>query len=157
MFRIIANIKKLIGDVACGFTRPPDKMFIQSNCGFFTGPFPCLKQHHLVAGLTPSRPQLPWTFPGSSWLTAASCCPAHLVLGDLPGRRVHAKLLQRVDDLAPRADGDGTVEDEIQMVDAGILGAEEGGGGGDVSEARELKIPSKVKEHRRRGAQEAAG
>ena len=58
---------------------------------------------------------------------SASCCCAHLVLGDLPGGGVDAKLLQRVDDLASRADRDRAVEDKIQMVDAGILGAEEEG------------------------------
>lgn len=58
---------------------------------------------------------------------SASCRRAHLVLGDLPGWGVDAKLLQRVDDLASRADGDRAIEDEIQMVDAGILGAEEEG------------------------------
>lgn len=58
---------------------------------------------------------------------SASCYCAHLVLADLPGRGVDAKLLQRVDDLASRADRDRAVEDKAQMVDAGILGAEEEG------------------------------
>lgn len=52
----------------------------------------------------------------------------HLVLGDAPGGDVGAKLLQRVHDLAPWADGDGAVQDGVQVVDAGILGAEEEGG-----------------------------
>lgn len=58
---------------------------------------------------------------------SASCCSTHLVLNDLPGRDVGAKLLQRVDDLAPRADRDHTVEDSVQRVDAGILGKQDGG------------------------------
>lgn len=61
---------------------------------------------------------------------SASCCCAHLLLcdlPDLPGRGIDAKLLQRVDDLASGADGDCAVEDEIQMVDAGILSAEQEG------------------------------
>ena len=66
---------------------------------------------------------IPWQAASLS----ASCCCAHLVLGDPPGRGVDAKLLQRVDDLASRADRDRAVEDKVQMVDAGILGAEEKG------------------------------
>lgn len=60
---------------------------------------------------------------GSSLST--SCCSAHLVLGDPPGRGVDAKLLQRVDDLASGADRDSTVKDKMQVVDTGILGTEE--------------------------------
>lgn len=58
---------------------------------------------------------------------SASCCETHLVLGDLPGRDVVAKLFQWVDDLAPWADRDHTVEDRVQMVDAGILEKENRG------------------------------
>lgn len=58
---------------------------------------------------------------------SASCCCAHLLLCDPPGRGVDAKLLQRVDDLASGANGDRAVEDEIQMVYTGILSAEEEG------------------------------
>ena len=58
---------------------------------------------------------------------SASCCCAHLLLRDPPGWGVDAKLLQRVEDLASWADGNRTVEDRIQMVDAGILSEEEEG------------------------------
>lgn len=91
-----------------------------------------LKQHRLVVTLTPccvpsvSSLQLIY-IPWQAASLSASCCCAHLVLGDLPGRGIDAKLLQRVDDLASWTDGDRAVEDKIQMVDAGILGAEEEG------------------------------
>lgn len=67
--------------------------------------------------------------PGLCWQAAqpASCSSTHLLLSDLPGRDVGAKLLQRVDDLAPRAHRDRTGEDSVQRVDAGILGKEDGG------------------------------
>ncbi|KAK5879648.1 hypothetical protein CesoFtcFv8_022745 [Champsocephalus esox] len=55
----------------------------------------------------------------------SSCCSAHLLLSDLKGRSVDAKLLQREDDLASRAHRNRTVQQNVQMVDAGILGAEE--------------------------------
>lgn len=45
------------------------------------------------------------------------------MLGDPPGGGVDAELLQRVEDLASRADGDRVVQHHIQVVDAGILSA----------------------------------
>lgn len=81
-----------------------------------------LRQRPLVATCQQPSAHLR-SLAGSS--PSASCCRAHLVLGDPPGRGVDAKLLQRVDDLAPGADRDRAVEDQIQMADAGILGGEE--------------------------------
>lgn len=56
----------------------------------------------------------------------AGCCWSYLILGDLGGRDVAAQLLQRVDDLAAWGDGDGTREDRVHLMDAGILGRDEG-------------------------------
>lgn len=58
-------------------------------------------------------------------VTPTPCCCAHLLLCDLLGWRVDAELLQWVDDLATGANEDRAVEDEVQMVDAGILSAEQ--------------------------------
>lgn len=46
---------------------------------------------------------------------------AHLVLCELPGWAVDAKLLQRVDDLLPGSNRDCAVQDRVQRVDAGGL------------------------------------
>lgn len=73
---------------------------------------------------SPSAPNLQSLAGGSQ---SASCCCTHLLLCDLPGWGVDAKLLQPVDDLASGANGDRAVEDESQMVDTGILSAEEEG------------------------------
>lgn len=143
---------------------------IPSYCGVCTGvcpPYVCvnhilyhfslLKQRRLVATWPPCRSLCLQPSANlhslAGCLLSASCCCAHLVLGDPPGRGVDAKLLQRVDDLASRADRDCTVEDKIQMVDAGILGAEEEG---TMSVSSEKKSPQRLNSISVR-AQEATG
>lgn len=84
-----------------------------------------LKQHRLVATCTPCCAPCHLNSLAGGFLSA--CCCAHLVFCEPPRWGVDAKLLQRVDDLASWADGDGAVEDIMQMVDAGILSAEREG------------------------------
>lgn len=81
-----------------------------------------MKQHRLVATCAPCCAPCHLNSLAGGFLSA--CCCAHLVFCEPPRRGVDAKLLQRVDDLASWADGDGAVEDIMQMVDAGILSAE---------------------------------